>query len=143
MEEMKRFRVPAFGNWDLCDEIPITQYFESAVHTHYFPLEEERDLFQVPVHFIPAYYNYSHQSTAAAAAAATTTTTKKNGKGGVEKQSKVCDVITEVPKRVKHPKAVDEDLYKIPPELLYKKKPKTKKIGRSFWSGCLGISCVP
>lgn len=37
----------------------------------------------------------------------------------------MCDVITEVPKRVKHPKAVDEDLYKIPPELLYKKQPKT------------------
>ncbi|KAH7690479.1 Biotin carboxylase protein [Dioscorea alata] len=67
----------------------------------------------------------------------------QNGKGGAEKQSKVCDVITDVPKRVKHPKAVDEDLYKIPPELLYKKQPKTKKIGRSFWFGCLGISCVP
>ncbi|KAM0935799.1 hypothetical protein DsansV1_C27g0196671 [Dioscorea sansibarensis] len=139
MEEMKRFRVPAFGNWDLCDEIPITQYFESAVHAHYFPLEEERDLFQVPVHFIPAYYNYNHQTTTAATA---TATTKKNGKEGVEKQSKVCDVITEVPKRSRAPKAVDEDLYKIPPELLYK-KPKRKRIGRSFWSGCLGISCIP
>ncbi|KAJ0988959.1 hypothetical protein J5N97_007315 [Dioscorea zingiberensis] len=134
MEEMKRFKVPAFGDWNLCDEIPITQYFESAVHAHYFPLEEERDLFQVPVQFIPAYYNYNSH----------TTTTKKGVRkgGGVEKQRKVCDVIAETPKRIRAPKAVDEDLYKIPPELLYQ-KPKRKRIGRSFWSGCLGISCMP
>ena len=41
-----------------------------------------------------------------------------------QKQSKVCDVLPQTPpKRVKHPKAVDEDLYKIPPELL-QQKPK-------------------
>ena len=26
----RRRRIPAFGNWDYDDELPITQYFESA-----------------------------------------------------------------------------------------------------------------
>ncbi|KAG0489286.1 hypothetical protein HPP92_008097 [Vanilla planifolia] len=39
------------------------------------------------------------------------------------------------------PKAVDEDLYKIPPELL-RKKPKSKRIVRNMFSGCVGLNCV-
>nr|CAD1820297.1 unnamed protein product [Ananas comosus var. bracteatus] len=39
------------------------------------------------------------------------------------------------------PKAVDEDLYKIPPEFLYE-KPRRKKLLRNLWSGCLGLNCV-
>ncbi|XP_039126124.1 uncharacterized protein LOC120262128 [Dioscorea cayenensis subsp. rotundata] len=46
------------------------------------------------------------------------------------------------PKRVlKVSKAVDEDLYKIPPELFYQKSHK-KRFLRSFWFGCLGLNCI-
>lgn len=71
------------------------------------------------------------------------------------------------PKRVlKVSKAVDEDLYKIPPELFYQKSHKVyiyiiiiiefvvanksllsinvlqKRFLRSFWFGCLGLNCI-
>ncbi|KAG0495753.1 hypothetical protein HPP92_000444 [Vanilla planifolia] len=38
-------------------------------------------------------------------------------------------------------KAMDEDLYKIPPELLYR-SPKKRRLLRSLWSGCLGLDCI-
>ncbi|KAF0930298.1 hypothetical protein E2562_031940 [Oryza meyeriana var. granulata] len=37
-------------------------------------------------------------------------------------------------------KAVDRDLYEIPPDMLCH-KPK-KRVTRSLWMGCLGLSCV-
>ncbi|KAI0516019.1 hypothetical protein KFK09_008691 [Dendrobium nobile] len=40
------------------------------------------------------------------------------------------------------PKAVDEDLYKIPQELLYQ-KPRRKRLLKNLVSGCLGLSCIP
>ncbi|KMZ60370.1 hypothetical protein ZOSMA_5G02370 [Zostera marina] len=39
-------------------------------------------------------------------------------------------------------KAVDEDLYKIPPEFLYQ-KPKKRMVVSDFWKRCLGLSCIP
>ena len=54
--------------------------------------------------------------------------------GQQRKQGKVCDVTVTAPatpRRVRAPKAVDEDLYKIPPELLYQ-KPKRVSIFSSL-----------
>lgn len=42
-----------------------------------------------------------------------------------KKLGRVCDM-TEEPRRTRAPKAVDEDLYKIPPELLHE---KPKRVG--------------
>ncbi|XP_073014088.1 uncharacterized protein [Typha latifolia] len=132
---MKRTsQIPAFGHWDYCDELPMTQYFESAIqaglfHRHY--LGEDGDLFKVK----PPTYRHLHGSQ------------NKVRNGGVEKQQRkqgsVCDVgVGRSPRKVRAvPKAVDEDLYKIPPELLYQ-KPKTKRLLRKLWSGCLGINCI-
>ncbi|PKU75224.1 hypothetical protein MA16_Dca015746 [Dendrobium catenatum] len=45
---MKRWKVHAFGNWENCDEMPITRYFDSVSQagTSFFG---EEDLFKVPV----------------------------------------------------------------------------------------------
>ncbi|THU58943.1 hypothetical protein C4D60_Mb03t19800 [Musa balbisiana] len=107
----KSHQFPAFGCWDHCDELPITQYFESAVQAgligrHYFG--EDGDLFKV------------------------STQVKKGGHGGGEnhlgkeqqmKQERASDLTLQItPRRPRRaPKAVDEDLYKIPPELLHQK----------------------
>ncbi|PKA60920.1 hypothetical protein AXF42_Ash006555 [Apostasia shenzhenica] len=39
------------------------------------------------------------------------------------------------------PMAMDEDLYKIPPELLHR-IPKRRRMRRSIWSACLGLNCI-
>lgn len=43
-----------------------------------------------------------------------------------KKLGRVCDMTEEEPRRTRAPKAVDEDLYKIPPELLHE---KPKRVG--------------
>lgn len=54
---MKKYcHIPAFGDWDFSDGVPITQYFDSA--RNFFV--EDKDLFPVPVQIIPA-YAYHHQ----------------------------------------------------------------------------------
>ncbi|CAL9184792.1 unnamed protein product [Musa hybrid cultivar] len=119
----KSHQFPAFGCWDHCDELPITQYFESAVQAgligrHYFG--EDGDLFKVSTQVRPAYHHHHHRKV------------KKGGHGGGEKhlgkeqqmkQERASDLTLQTaPRRPRRaPKAVDEDLYKIPPELLHQK----------------------
>ncbi|WOL14415.1 hypothetical protein Cni_G23195 [Canna indica] len=125
---MNRRQIPAFGNWDYCDDLPITQYFESAMQAGLVrdrflgnPQDHDADLFRVDDHNTnekPPYHQHIRKA-------------KKGGqkqyqlREGQErtKQGKVCDVTAQAatPRRPRAPKAVDEDLYKIPPELLYKK----------------------
>lgn len=62
---MKRVQIPAFGNWDYCDAMPITQYFESAMQAglirgHFFA--EDTDLFKVPAAPFKPTYHYSHHT---------------------------------------------------------------------------------
>ncbi|KAL5069639.1 hypothetical protein RYX36_020526, partial [Vicia faba] len=43
-------QIPAFGNWDIVNEFPITQYFENARQAgliHYSSLSGETDLYAV------------------------------------------------------------------------------------------------
>ncbi|XP_074569581.1 uncharacterized protein LOC141826233 [Curcuma longa] len=44
-------------------------------------------------------------------------------------------------KKKKKPRAVDDDLYKIPPELLCQ-IPKKRNLLKNFWAGCLCLSCM-
>ncbi|KAJ0988958.1 hypothetical protein J5N97_007314 [Dioscorea zingiberensis] len=143
MEDMSRWRIPAFGNWEFYEELPITQYFQSAAHPqHFYP--------KVDVHAKPSQQHHHNHHTKVKKSG------QKGGRGGggggvhhqnqnqnqKQKQSKVCDVIPQTPpKRAKTPKAVDEDLYKIPPELLHQ-KPKRKRVLGSLFLGCIGINCV-
>ncbi|KAK1318559.1 hypothetical protein QJS10_CPB04g01401 [Acorus calamus] len=90
MEASKvRYKIPAFGNWDLSDDQTITQYFD---------VKKQPISTAIPPNKV-----------------------KKSGhKGKVQrKQMRVCDLTPTEPQRLhREPKAVDEDLYKIPPELL-------------------------
>ncbi|XP_074586742.1 uncharacterized protein LOC141842435 [Curcuma longa] len=114
-----RRQIPAFGNWNYSDE-PITQRFESA-DGELVKYEE-----------------------AAAAPVKPVACQKKVRKGGGEKGKKqrACEArvaAERMPRRA--PKAVDEDLYKIPPELLCR-KPKRWTQNWSLWRPCLGLNCV-
>ncbi|KAL5072257.1 hypothetical protein RYX36_011241, partial [Vicia faba] len=43
-------QIPAFGNWDIANELPITQYFENARQAgliHYSSSSGETDLYAV------------------------------------------------------------------------------------------------
>ncbi|PKA66125.1 hypothetical protein AXF42_Ash018415 [Apostasia shenzhenica] len=145
---MKRWEIPAFGNWEYCEGMPITQYFESArqaglIRPSMYGVGCEEDLFKVPV-AVPvksAYPSGGH---------CRRKVRQRNGIGEkqqyrpAEQQRRRGDgsvaSVAEPPRR-RTPKAVDEDLYKIPPELLYQKH-KRKRMPRNLLSGCLGLNCV-
>ncbi|RWV82901.1 hypothetical protein GW17_00055555 [Ensete ventricosum] len=111
----RRRRIPAFGNWDYSDELPITQYFESAAQAG---LIRDQCL--------------SGDDKLSKPAAAPVKPVKKGGGKGEKlrrKQERECGVTPQDSSQRRPgraPKAVDEDLYKIPPELLYQ---KPKKVG--------------
>ncbi|KAH0467043.1 hypothetical protein IEQ34_004281 [Dendrobium chrysotoxum] len=149
MQDRKRLQIPTFGNWDYGDEMPITQYFESArqaglVRSGFSGEGCDADLFNVPV-VMPV--KLAHQE-----GLCRRKVRKRNDSGGEakghskehkqSKQGKVSGEVSRPPRRsVAAPKAVDEDLYKIPPELLYQ-KPKRKRFLRHLFSGCLGLNCI-
>ncbi|THU58751.1 hypothetical protein C4D60_Mb03t17710 [Musa balbisiana] len=135
-----RRQIPAFGSWNYYDDLPITQYFESAMQAGLVrgqSFVEDADLYQVPSSPAKLSYHQRHQRKEKRGG------DKQHQTGQQRKQGKVCDVTVTAPatpRRIRAPKAVDEDLYKIPPELLYQ-KPKRKRLLRG-WSGCLGLHCV-
>ncbi|XP_008800983.2 uncharacterized protein LOC103715205 [Phoenix dactylifera] len=119
MEGGKKWRqVPAFGSWNFCDEARFAQYFESVrgaglIQAHFFG-GDGKVLFEV--------VSQQHQ--------------RKRKKGGGRREG-----MKQYEKERKKPEAVDEDLYKIPPELLYQ-APKKKKLLWNLWARCLGLNCV-
>lgn len=151
MEDRRRWQIPEFGNWDFGDEMPITQYFESArqaglVRADFFGAACEEDLFKVPVAVPvkPSYQDGLHHRKSRKKSNSSVGEEKphsKEQKG--RKQGTASGVVAGGPTRrfKAAPKAVDEDLYKIPPELLYQ-KPKRKKLLRNLLSGCLGLNCI-
>ncbi|CAL9122308.1 unnamed protein product [Musa textilis] len=136
-DTMNRRHIPAFGKWDYSDDLPITQYFESAAQAGLVPgefLGEDAHLFKVPpmAPEKPAHHHQQQQQQRKKGE-------KQHQKGQERQQAgEECDTTA---RRLRAPKAVDEDLYKIPPELLCQ-KPKRKKVVRSLWSGCLGLNCI-
>ncbi|WOL12660.1 hypothetical protein Cni_G21427 [Canna indica] len=125
-------QVPAFGCWDHCDDLPITQYFESAVlqaeliHGHYFG-EDGGDLFRASATGTTPAYHHHHRKT-------------KKGSGLAGDQKKQCgdQELQRKQGRPRAHKAVDEDLYKVPSELFYQ-KPKRKRLLKHLWSGCMRV----
>ncbi|OVA01653.1 hypothetical protein BVC80_9073g92 [Macleaya cordata] len=166
MDEFKRNQIPAFGNWDYSDGLPITQYFESARQAGLLRYScGERDLYGGEEFLYPDYHDLRKP-------AAITVVPRRKTKGATgekrynqvynkehKKQGRVYDVteparhhsgptypqqVDQVPQQPpppppRAPKAVDEDLYKIPPELLYK-QPKRKKMFGIF--ACLVPNCA-
>ncbi|KAJ8568686.1 hypothetical protein K7X08_028219 [Anisodus acutangulus] len=139
---MNRNHIPAFGCWDCNDDqfpIPFTQCFESVRQAGLLDRDfyVAGDLYQNDI-LTPAMILVPRRQRKA-------TSNEAVEKAGKEEGWMVCnceyDEVKEAaspvpapPKRA--PKAVDEDLYKISPQLLHSSKPTKKGVRGFFWS-CL------
>ncbi|XP_021800802.1 uncharacterized protein LOC110745045 isoform X1 [Prunus avium] len=151
-------QIPAFGDWDYANELPITQYFECARQAGLIRFSsssgESADAYVRPADLYAVnHLNKPKPSRKQQAATRVGTREKRGPRAHVmeqkKQQAKVCDVtqpptkhyeyqvqqsnrtrsndaVPRVPPRfpTRPPKPVDEDLYKIPPELLHKTKRK-------------------
>ncbi|CAI8615639.1 unnamed protein product [Vicia faba] len=161
-------QIPAFGNWDIANELPITQYFENArqaglirhrsssAETNPYLHGDNHD------HYAVDLKKPAPKATRIKDRRYTNATMVKDKETRVRKQWKVYDVKEHPRKQTmnnkktlhvndvvcsglqlpskQHPKPVDEDLYKIPPELLRTTKRK-KMLG--FIPKCLvPAACV-
>ncbi|KAL8237108.1 hypothetical protein R6Q59_018189 [Mikania micrantha] len=125
----RRNHIPAFGSWDCNDDLPFTQCFESARQAGLIRYSGDQDLYV-------AGDLYENNVVTPAIIVA------PRRRGNYQKETKKdvwpveYDGDTKEPqadRRVK-PKAVDEDLYKISPELL-RTKPRRKRWG--LFSSCV------
>lgn len=148
MDEFWRGHIPAFGSWDCNDEygLPFTQCFESARQAGgllRYTYSEDRnqyvagDLYQNDV-VTPAMIVVPRRR--AKARYPRVKEAKKEEWVVKEPPSPLSLPPPPPPPRLKAPKAVDEDLYKISPELLYA-KPKRKR-GLGFFSSCWLPTCA-
>ncbi|XP_044498599.1 uncharacterized protein LOC123220444 isoform X2 [Mangifera indica] len=143
-------QIPAFGNWDYSNNLPITQYFESARQAgllRYSSSSGESDLYvrrSCGGRDLPAGDSKKPSRSVNGSLPRKTRVGEKRGPQVKEQKKqqqvkKVCDnhvtqpprkqppplprskygVVTPTQPPVRPPKAVDEDLYKIPPELLH------------------------
>eukprot|EP00262_Sarcandra_glabra_P012139 TRINITY_DN3063_c0_g1_i4.p1 TRINITY_DN3063_c0_g1~~TRINITY_DN3063_c0_g1_i4.p1 ORF type:complete len:132 (+),score=7.98 TRINITY_DN3063_c0_g1_i4:131-526(+) len=119
MEQNKRCQIPAFGNWDFSNDLPITQYFESARQAGL--LHHGAGVAQL------------QRQNSAKTTTVSRTKTKESAKcyqhvNDQKRQGRVCDV-TQPPRQCRPPRAVDEDLYKIPTEVFNEMPHKKKLLG--------------
>ncbi|KAG5603192.1 hypothetical protein H5410_034562 [Solanum commersonii] len=147
---LKRSQVPAFGSWDCYDSdfpIPFTECFESARQAGliHYTYSQDSDLYVTG----DLYQNHVVTPTMIVVPRRKKKGSYKEGRkegwvmcDNCEKESPrhVSVPLSPVPTaRHMHRKPVDEDLYKISPDLLY---PKSKMKGiRGFMSSCLMPSC--
>ncbi|CAN4115235.1 unnamed protein product [Withania somnifera] len=123
-------QIPVFGEWDKANDLPITQYFESARQAGLIRHSCHSSLQQNPFHHQTHFYA-SHTKTKEAINKKRCPKQKCTRK--VEKGRKESGTM-----KSNDAKPVDEDLYKIPPHLLpgYKRK---RMFG--FLSRCLAPPC--
>uniref|UniRef100_A0A2N9H4M7 RIN4 pathogenic type III effector avirulence factor Avr cleavage site domain-containing protein n=1 Tax=Fagus sylvatica TaxID=28930 RepID=A0A2N9H4M7_FAGSY len=127
MEEYyKRSQVPAFGSWDWNEDLPFTQCFESARQAGLlrYSYSEERDLYVAG-----DLYENNVVTPAMIVVPRRRTKVRDPYVKEAKKQSWSGDLMeppspTTPPRPT--PKPVDEDLYKISPELLYAKNKKVE-----------------
>ncbi|XP_061351092.1 uncharacterized protein LOC133296159 [Gastrolobium bilobum] len=142
MEECyyKRNHVPAFGSWNWNDDLPFTQCFESARQAgllrYSYSESEERDLYVT---------GDLYENDVVTPAMIVVPRRREKVHGQHEKEAKKHNWVTKeplspisVPRPT--PKPVDEDLYKISPELLYARTRKKK--GLCFFPSCLLPTCI-
>ncbi|XP_057451447.1 uncharacterized protein LOC130743285 isoform X2 [Lotus japonicus] len=138
----KRNHVPAFGSWDWNDNLPFTQCFESARQAgllrYSYAASEEQDL------YVAGDLYENHVVTPAMIVVPRR---REKVRGPQDKDVKKQNWVNSVkepqntgPISRPTPKPVDEDLYKISPELLYVKS--TKKRGFCFFLSCLLPTCI-
>lgn len=142
--EMMGWKVPEFGNWGYYEGLPITHYLESANQAGFIRTDfcGDEDLFNVPVAMpvkcrrsYAGHYRQKARKTSSAETEKNYTNEHKQ-----RKHRKVCNAADCPSRRPRAPMAVDEDLYKIPPELL-DQKPKTKRMLKNLLCGCMGLNC--
>ncbi|KAI0492711.1 hypothetical protein KFK09_026987 [Dendrobium nobile] len=148
MEEKKSWKIPPFGNWEYFDEMSLSHCFDSAsqpglIRPSFFG---DEDLFKLkvamPVKSAHTCCSHCHRKV-------------RKGHGvGMEKpfskeqqqqkkQGTVGNSTATMPRTRRAPMAVDEDLYKIPPELLYQKPDKRQRVLRNLLWGCMaGLNCI-
>ncbi|KAL2488235.1 hypothetical protein Fot_41578 [Forsythia ovata] len=142
----RRSHVPAFGSWDCNDDLPFTQCFESATQPGIFRYsysDEDRDLYVA---------GDLYENDVVTPAMIVVPRRRAKARYPREKEGKkeaaawvVCDYdsdmktppspVTAAPAPRPPHKAVDEDLYKISPELLRAQTKRKKSWG--FFSSCL------
>ncbi|TVU25651.1 hypothetical protein EJB05_28155 [Eragrostis curvula] len=143
----RRQRVPAFGEWNYAygGDWPVTQYFDSAMQAGLFvavppspkPLKKAVKWSDSATLEDEKHKQQQHKVVVGL-----------GDHGAVKKQGKQSRVADAGPhaadygyKACRVVKAVDQDLYEIPPDMLCH-KPRKKLTRRSVWLGCLGLSCV-
>ncbi|KAF7102444.1 hypothetical protein CFC21_103579 [Triticum aestivum] len=146
-QRMMGCQIPAFGVWNYCSDLPITQYFDLAMQARLLKRhrrccdagggERRLVLFGAsPSPRKPPQIKVIRREVG-------------------EKQSDGGELLRELDggmggrvasdsatKRVAAAGAVDEDLYKVPRPLVYQKPRKTRKVVWSLWIGCLGLDCI-
>ncbi|XP_024029836.1 uncharacterized protein LOC21389898 [Morus notabilis] len=168
----KSGQIPAFGNWDYSNDLPITQYFECARQAGLIRYSSSSGDSSDPYLIRGDLYAVDQypQKIKPSARTVDNPLPGRKTRGGREKrcphvkeqkkqqqQAKVCDVTEPQRKPLRNeavsrtagsgagapphrlPKPVDEDLYKIPPELLHASKRK-KRLG--IFSRCLVPACT-
>ncbi|KAL3725047.1 uncharacterized protein LOC104456490 [Eucalyptus grandis] len=148
MDDYNRFHIPAFGSWDCYDGLPFTQCFDEAsarqagLLRYTYSVDRDLyvagDLYQNDV-VTPAMIVVPRRRRHRRAKVSDPSHDAKEGKEkswASDFQEPMSPPFVSRPT----PKPVDEDLYKISPELLYT-EPK-KKRGWSFWSCCLVPTCA-
>ncbi|KAI3771408.1 hypothetical protein L6452_02572 [Arctium lappa] len=136
MTHYRRNNIPAFGSWDCNDDLPFTQCFESATQPGFIrsctqDLYVAGDLYQNNI-VTPAII------VAPRRIRGYTKEAKKEPDCG-EKKKEPPPPPPPAGSRHVNPKAVDEDLYKISPELL-RANPKRRRWG--LFSSCMLPACV-
>ncbi|WCJ43700.1 hypothetical protein M5689_024424 [Euphorbia peplus] len=165
MDEWRRSgQIPAFGDWEKANEMPITQYFESARqaglirHTSSGDCDHYMHPPPSAAHFNKTSQHLHPPPTKIIRGRERRMSNAVHMKKEQKKQGKVYDVTEPLPTKQmmsgfgygygygddsnktipKIPKPVDEDLYKIPPHLL--RSSKRKKLPGFF--SCLVPACA-
>ncbi|OEL38381.1 hypothetical protein BAE44_0000600 [Dichanthelium oligosanthes] len=147
----RRLHIPVFGEWNQqqCEELPMTQYFESAMQAG---LVRAGHCYHDATGGEVALYRSSSGSPPPQKPAKKVRSAMENHQQQVHAVSRrrqqgpsVADGGSRAPRRprVVVVRSVDEDLYKVHPDLL-PKKGKGRKHVRSLWMGCVGLklNCV-
>ncbi|PAN26903.1 hypothetical protein PAHAL_5G046100 [Panicum hallii] len=130
-DDCKWRQIPAFGDWNLWDDMPVTQYLQAGPFFFTAPVDkDDEDLFKVP-QFPAKPYSYKKRVVRVKG--------ERTNAGPARKKGARRQYVSEQQKW-KPKGAVDEDLYKISPQLLC--KVKKKKLLRNLLGGCLGLSCI-
>lgn len=153
-------QIPAFGMWNYCSDLSITQYFDSAMQARLMKRwncrgsaaaaavvvgekggvagGEQLVLFRTP----------SFQRKPAAQIKVIRREVEKHCDGANELQDggvRAAEAAVAYPvmkRKVIVSQAVDEDLYKVPQPPMYEKPRKMRRVVWSMWIGCLGLDCV-